>query len=86
MVRIAVSPRAYRAIKATLPEGSDPGAREGRFILALNEATASGVNGQRRIGESEAIIRLAAKGGRRLRCDQGHAAGMRADHDAKRSV
>jgi hypothetical protein len=59
MVRIAVSPRAYRAIKATLPEGSEAGAREaGRSILALNEATVSGVNGQRRIGESEAIIRL----------------------------
>jgi hypothetical protein len=64
MVRNAVSSRAYRAIKATLPEGSEPGAREaGRSILALNEATASGVNGLRRVGESEAIIRLAAKGG-----------------------
>jgi hypothetical protein len=64
MVRISFSPRAYRAIKATLPEGSEPGAREaGRSLLALNEATASGVNGQRPIGESEAIIRLAAKGG-----------------------
>lgn len=68
MIRIAVSPRAYRAIKATLPEGavvlSPERDQRGRYLLWLDEGTANGLSVQRRLGESmsDVIIRLAAKG------------------------
>jgi hypothetical protein len=63
--RIAVSTRAYRAIKATLPPGSvvyppEPNGR-GEYLLRLNEADANRLAALRRRGESyrEAIIRVA---------------------------
>ncbi len=65
MIRIAVSARAYRAIKATLPPGSVvyPPDRNGRgeYLLWLNEAEANRLASLRRRGESysEAVIRLA---------------------------
>jgi hypothetical protein len=68
MIRVAVSPRAYRAIKSTLPEGAvvlkPERDRRGRYLLTLDEATANGLSVQRRMGESmsDVIIRLAAKG------------------------
>jgi hypothetical protein len=68
MIRIAVSPRAYRAIKGTLPEGSVVFKPErdgrGRYLLMLDENTANSLNVQRRIGEriSDVIIRLARQG------------------------
>ena len=68
MIRIAVSPRAYRAIKGTLPAGSSvyPPERNsrGRYLLMLDESTANSLNVQRRLGESisDEIVRLARKG------------------------
>ena len=68
MIRIAVSPRAYRAIKGTLPEGSVVLKPErdgrGRYLLMLDENTANSLNLQRRLGESisDVIIRLARLG------------------------
>ena len=68
MIRIAVSPRAYRAIRGTLPEGSVVLKPErdgrGRYLLMLDENTANSLNVQRRIGESvsDVIIRLARQG------------------------
>jgi hypothetical protein len=68
MIRIAVSPRAYRAIKTTLPEGSvvypPERDRRGRYLLMLDEKAVNNLNVQRRIGESlsDVIIRLARKG------------------------
>ena len=63
MVRIAVTPSAYRAIKVSLPEGSviERDGR-GRYLLMLEESTANSLNVQRRIGESmsDVILRLAA--------------------------
>jgi hypothetical protein len=68
MIRVAVSPRAYRAIKATLPGGAvvlkpDRDSR-GRYLLMFDEATVNGLNAQRWIRESmsNVIIRLAARG------------------------
>jgi hypothetical protein len=63
--RIAVSPRAYRAIKATLPKGSAvyPSERNGRgeYLLWLSGAEANRLAALRRRGESnsDAVIRLA---------------------------
>jgi len=65
MVRIAVTPSAYRAIKASLPEGSVVERDErGRYLLMLDENTANSLNLQRRLGESisDVIIRLARQG------------------------
>ena len=68
MIRIAVSPRAYRAIRGTLPEGSVVLKPErdgrGRYLLMLDENTANSLNLQRRLGESisDVIIRLARQG------------------------
>ena len=68
MIRIAVSPRAYRAIRGTLPEGSVVLKPErdgrGRYLLMLEENTANSLNVQRRLGESisDEIVRLARKG------------------------
>ena len=68
MIRIAVSPRAYRAIKGTLPEGSVVLKPErdgrGRYLPMLDENTANSLNLQRRLGESisDVIIRLARQG------------------------
>jgi hypothetical protein len=45
MTRIAVSPRAYRAIKSSLPEGE-------RYLLMLTEAEASRLSAIRRPWES----------------------------------
>ena len=65
MIRIAVSPRAYRAIKASLPAGSVvyPPERNdrGQYLLWLSEAEANRLATLRRYGESysEAVIRLA---------------------------
>jgi hypothetical protein len=63
--RIAVSPRAYRAIKATLPAGSivyppERNAR-GQYLLWLSETEANRLAARRRRGESysDAVIRLA---------------------------
>jgi hypothetical protein len=54
--RIAVSPRAYRAIKATLPRGSVvyPPERNahGEYLLWLSEAEANRLAALRRRGES----------------------------------
>jgi hypothetical protein len=68
VIRIAVSRRAYRAIKATLPEGSvvyppERNAR-GQYLLWLNDAEANRLAALRRTGESysEAVIRLAREG------------------------
>jgi hypothetical protein len=65
MIRVAVSPRAYRAIKGTLPEGSfvyppERNAR-GQYLLMLTEAEAHRLSAIRQPGESvsEAVIRLA---------------------------
>ena len=69
MIRVAVSRRAYRASKCTLPEGAvalkPERDRQGRYLLLLDEATANGLSLQRRIGESmsDVIMRLAPKGG-----------------------
>jgi len=66
--RIAVSPRAYRAIKATLPAGSVvyPPERnaKGQYLLWLTEAEANRLAALRRRGESysDAVIRLANHG------------------------
>jgi hypothetical protein len=68
MVRIAVTPSAYRAIKASLPEGSIALKSErdgrGRYLPMLDENTANSLNLQRRLGESisDVIIRLAQQG------------------------
>jgi hypothetical protein len=68
MVRIAVTPSAYRVIKASLPKGSVVLKPErdgrGRYLLMLDENTASSLNLQRRLGESisDVIIRLARQG------------------------
>ena len=68
MVRIAVTPSAYRAIKASLPEGSVVLKLErdgrGRYLLMLDENTVNSLNVQRRLGESisDVIIRLAGQG------------------------
>ena len=68
MVRIAVTPSAYRAIKASLPEGSIVLKPErdgrGRRLPVLDENTANSLNLQRRLGESisDVIIRLAQQG------------------------
>ena len=65
MIRIAVSPRAYRAIKASLPTGSVvyPPERnaKGQYLLWLTETEANRLAALRRRGESnsEAVIRLA---------------------------
>jgi hypothetical protein len=68
MIRIAVSPRAYRAIKASLPDGSVVLKPErdgrGRYLLLLDENIINSLNLQRRVGESlsDVIIRLARQG------------------------
>ena len=65
MIRIAVSPRAYRAIKASLPAGSVvyPPERNdrGQYLLWLNDAEANRLAALRRYGESysDAVIRMA---------------------------
>jgi hypothetical protein len=62
VIRIAVSPRAYRAIKATLPAGSTvyPPERNGRgeYLLWLNDAEAIRLAAVPRYGESysDAVI------------------------------
>ena len=54
MVRIAVTPRAYRAIKASLPEGSvilkPERDRRGRYLPMLDENTVNSLKVQRRLG------------------------------------
>ena len=68
MIRIAITPAAYRAIKGTLPVGSIvyPPERNssGRYLLMLDESSANSLNVQRRLGESisDVIVRLARKG------------------------
>jgi hypothetical protein len=68
MIRIAVSPSAYRAIKTTLPKGSVvyPPERDGRgrYFLMLDEKAVNSLNAHRRVGESisDVIVRLADKG------------------------
>jgi hypothetical protein len=68
MIRIALMPNAYRAIKVSLPEGSvviDPERNERRqYLLALDEGTANSLSVKRRLGESmsDVSIRLAARG------------------------
>jgi hypothetical protein len=67
MIRIAVTPRAYRAIKASLPEGSVAFSPErdgrgrylsperdgrGRYRLMLTENTANSLNLRRRLSET----------------------------------
>ena len=65
VIRIAVSPRAYHAIKASLPAGSIvyPPERNdrGQYLLWLNDAEADRLAALRRRGESysHAVIRLA---------------------------
>jgi hypothetical protein len=65
LIRIAVSPRAYRAIKATLPAGSVvyPPERNdrGQYLLWLSEAEPNRHAALRRYGGSysEAVIRMA---------------------------
>jgi hypothetical protein len=67
MIRVAVSPRAYRAIVATLPEGSTvyPPVRNsrGQYLLMLTEAEAKRLSAIRKPGESvsAAVIRLARR-------------------------
>jgi hypothetical protein len=70
VIRIAVSPRAYHAIKASLPVGSvvyppERNAR-GQYLLWLNEAEANRLATLRRYGESysDAVIRLAKESAR----------------------
>ena len=71
MIRIAVSPRAYRAIKGTLPEDSviypPERDRRGRYLLTLTEAEAKRLRAIRRPWESvsAAVIRLAKERPRR---------------------
>ena len=68
MIRIAVSARAYRAIRATLPEGRVvcPPERDskGRYLLCLTEPETNRLAALRRRGESysDAIIRMANEG------------------------
>jgi hypothetical protein len=56
LIRIAVSARAYRANKATLPAGSVVYAPErndgGQYLLCLNDAEANRLAALRRYGES----------------------------------
>jgi hypothetical protein len=65
LIRIAMSARAYCAIKATLAKGSDvyPPERNatGHYWLWLSEAKATRLAALRRRGESysDAVIRLA---------------------------
>ena len=65
MIRVAVSPRAYRASKRTLPEGAvavqPERDRQGRYLVWLDEATANSLSVRRRIGESisDVILGLA---------------------------
>ncbi|HZZ59827.1 MAG TPA: hypothetical protein VFE63_01455 [Roseiarcus sp.] len=67
LIRIAVTPRAYRAIKGVLPAGSivlNPERDErGRCLLTLDEGAANSLSLKRRLGESmsDVIIRLAQK-------------------------
>jgi hypothetical protein len=61
---IAVSPRAYRAIKASLPPGSvvyPPERNARKYLLWLNEAEANRLAALRRYREaySDAVIQLA---------------------------
>jgi hypothetical protein len=64
LIRIAVSARAYRAIKATLPPASVvyPPERnaKGQYLLWLSEPEARRLAARRRRGESysDAVIRL----------------------------
>ena len=69
MVRIAVTPNAYRAIRALAARGfGRPQTAErdgrGRYLLMLDENTVNSLNVQRRLGESisDVIIRLAWQG------------------------
>ena len=68
MVRIAVTPSAYRAIKALAARFGRPQTAErdgrGRYLLMLDENTVNSLNVQRRLGESisDVIIRLAWQG------------------------
>jgi len=68
VIRIAVSGRAYRAIKASLPAGSVvyPPERNdrGRYLLWLTEVEANRLASLPRPGESysDAVIRLAKHG------------------------
>ncbi len=65
MIRIAVSARACRAIKTSLPPGSivyPPGRNDrGQYLLWLTEAEANRLAALRRRGESysDAVVRLA---------------------------
>ena len=68
MIRVAVSPCAYRASKRTVPKGAvalkPERDQQGRYLLCLDEATANSLSVQRRIGEnmSDVIMRLSVKG------------------------
>jgi hypothetical protein len=68
MIRVAVSPRAYRVSQRILPEGAVALKPErdqlGRYLVWLDEATANSLSVQRRMGESmsDVIMRLAPKG------------------------
>jgi hypothetical protein len=68
MIRVAVSPRAYRVSKSTLLEGmvslKPERDEQGRYLLRLDEATANSLSVQRRIGDnmSDVIMRLSVKG------------------------
>ena len=67
MFRIAVTPSAYRAIKALAARGRPQTAERdgrGRYLLMLDENTVNSLNVQRRLGESisDVIVRLARKG------------------------
>jgi hypothetical protein len=61
LIRIAVSPRTYRAIKASLPPRSVVRNSRGQYLLWLSEAQASRLFAIRKPGESvsAAVIRLA---------------------------
>jgi hypothetical protein len=65
MIRIAVSPSAYRVTKRTLPEGGvalkPERDQQGRYLIWLDEVTANSLSVRRRIGEtmSDVILRLA---------------------------
>lgn len=49
MIRIAVTPAAYRAIKASLPEGSVVYPPK-QYLLMLDEGTANNLSVKRRLG------------------------------------
>jgi hypothetical protein len=62
VIRLAISPAAYKAIKSTLPKGAKRNV-EGSYLVHLDQLVVDAMSCLRRQGESysDVILRLAAK-------------------------